>query len=184
MAAGNIISSRANPSENCGSTCGIVTGVSDSIYVSPVSVIPPMSHTYVNIVLSVVQKGEIWGPSNKAVLFRVSENNEQKSTFAMFIQENLMLVHTFSMHIMLYTPALMSHLNFYTGSRNDSPYSVNIIHIYQQEYKSNFKLFRRFSQNSKKRRLASPCPSVRMEDQYIFFYHISLSSSLNEKCFR
>jgi hypothetical protein len=101
---------------------------------SPLSVIPAMFRTYVNTILSEVQEGETWEPSNKAVLFRISENIEQKITCAMFIQANLMLVLAFSIHILLHMSELMSYLNFYTGSTKGSSHielKVNIIHNYQ-----------------------------------------------------
>ena len=96
----------------------------------PVSVIPAMLHTYVNTILSEAQEGETWEPSNKALLFRISQNIEQKNTCAMLIQANLLLVLLFSIHILLYISEL-SYLKFYTGSRKVSSYielKVNIIH--------------------------------------------------------
>jgi len=89
-----------------------------------------MLHTYVNTILSEAQEGETWEPSNKALLFRISQNIEQKNTCAMLIQANLLLVLLFSIHILLYISEL-SYLKFYTGSRKVSSYielKVNIIH--------------------------------------------------------
>jgi len=101
---------------------------------SPVNVIPALFHTYLNTILSEVQEGETWEPSNKALLFRISQNIEQKSTCAMLIQANLMLVLVFTIHILLYMSELTSYLNFYTDSRKVSSYielKVNIISNYQ-----------------------------------------------------
>jgi len=100
----------------------------------PVNVTPAKFHTYVNTILSEVQERETWEPSNKAVLFRISQDTAQKSTCAMFIQANLMLVHIFSVHILLYMSELISYLNFYTGFTKVSSYielRINIIHNYQ-----------------------------------------------------
>jgi hypothetical protein len=101
---------------------------------SPVSVIPAIFHTYINTILSEGHEEETWETSNKAVLSLISENFEQESTCAMFIQANLMLVHVFSTHILLYMSELMSYFKFYTGSTKVSSYielKVNIIHNYQ-----------------------------------------------------
>ena len=75
LTAENIIPSRVNPSETCGGTCGSVAGVPYSVYVFPCQCqSSPVFHTYINTILSEVQERETWEPSNKAVLFRISQN--------------------------------------------------------------------------------------------------------------
>ena len=130
LTAENRIPYRANQNENCGGIVVLWQGfLLDVFTFSPVSVIPPMFHTYVNTgwrgaywhnilcmtiwnvsvcsvppgtILSEVQEGETWGPPNNAVSFRIPENIKQKNTLAMFIQANLMLVHMFNTCVAFY----------------------------------------------------------------------------------